>query len=98
MKKYGEPPKLKMAGAASLQRENNNSELGMSKKYPREAADPTEWLTGSLAHKEPRKSKLEQYNLEADLEYKGLTKAPSTRKLETVDGHNQSQGHIPSIL
>jgi hypothetical protein len=64
MKKYGEPSKLKMAGAASLQRdrENNNSELGMSKKYPRESADPTEWLTGSLAHKEPRKSKLEQYN------------------------------------
>jgi hypothetical protein len=59
MKKYGEPSKLKLAGAASLQRDNNNSELGMSKKYPREAADPTEWLTGSLAHKEPRKSKLE---------------------------------------
>ena len=96
MKKYGEPSKLKMAGAASLQRENNNSELGMSKKYPRE--DPTEWLTGSLAQKEPRKSKLDQYNQEADLEYKGLTKVPSSKKLESMEGHNQSQGHIPSIL
>ena len=80
MKKYGEPSKLKMAGAASLQRENNNSELGVSKKYPRE--DPTEWLTGSLAAKEPRKSRLDQYDAD-----QGLSKVPSTRKLE--DGlHN----------
>lgn len=44
----------------------------MSKKYNRDA-DPTDWLTGSLAQKEPRRqSKLEQYNnnnAEAEFEY-----------------------------
>jgi hypothetical protein len=52
IKKYGEPSKLKMAGAASLQREtNNSSELGLSKKYNNRDADPLEWLTGSLGNK-----------------------------------------------
>ena len=63
IKKYGEPSKLKIAGAASLQREtNNSSELGLSKKYNRDA-DPLEWLTGSLGNKAEikRQSKLENY-------------------------------------
>lgn len=82
IKKYGEPSKLKLAGAASLHREtNNSSELMMSKKYN---ADPTEWLTGSLIKtNEPRRqSKLESYHQDDPLP-KGLSKAPSTRILDT---------------
>jgi hypothetical protein len=79
-----------LAGAASLQRENNNSsELGFGKKYNRDA-DPTEWLTGSLGKpgEGKRQSKLDNYQDDPELMRPLLNNAQSTRKLDGSEGHN----------